>query len=577
VGLPILYIFLSFAAILGYRFFFPAERPPLPIFSLSWGLMGGILEGIRWFPTLVFSALMLPFGLRKQPQVKFPPFSPYFLEILRPSIMSAIIASTVYGLLFFLVLPIVQNHVMKLHSQGQLFTLAYDRALEHADRRDWPEAVQFLRVCEEIWPDNPEITNLGLKISIAYDQYLMTPSAHPVQEEVTVQEKAPLFKDDPRPVDAREALGLAETALAEARCYDAHWLASLAVRLAGPGSAEKTRAAALAGRAWNEVVSLAPSARDAEAYSLYRLKREGYEAMIGGEWIRGYYILRELSYHTPDDPDARNFLARCEEEIGRIAFFTDELDLGIGDLLIGAILSFPGRYEGRVAVRCSSLSAFPGVAYALGLELMTFNPQGELTGRVEAPYAKFLPVWVNGRERMVVLMRALDRLDKNTQWGPHWTGSQHSEIGDDQMILDIPYEDFLLITRVSRGADSLFMGDLFTAADRLGNYGFIPQVFQAEILRRLSNSALLLSLTIFALLLGWRFRAKEHLRFVWFPMLGVLPLVANGAVFGYQHIFDILEIGMILSLGFPLAVVISMTVSLILFVLALVLLAAQHG
>jgi hypothetical protein len=310
---------------------------------------------------------------------------------------------------------------------------------------------------------------------------------------------------------------------------------------------------------------------------LYRLKRDGYEAMIGEEWIRGYYILKELSRRNPEDPDARNFLARCEEELGRIVFFTDELELRIGEILMGPVFSFPGRYEGRAAVRCSSLSAFPGFTYVLGLELMTFNPQGELTGRVEAPYAKFLPVRVSGRERTVVLMRALDRLDKNTHWGPHWTGSQHSEIGDDQIILDVPYEDFLLITRISRGVDSLFMGELSIAADRMGNYGFIPQVFQAEILRRLSNSALHLSLTIFALLLGWRFRAKKHLRFVWLPMLGVLPLIANGAVYGYRHIFDDLDIGMILSLGFPLAVFISMAGSLILFVLALVLLAAQHG
>jgi hypothetical protein len=111
----------------------------------------------------------------------------------------------------------------------------------------------------------------------------------------------------------------------------------------------------------------------------------------------------------------------------------------------------------------------------------------------------------------------------------------------------------------------------------LGNYGFIPQVFQAEILRRLSYSVLLLSLTIFTLLIGWRFRAQKHLRFIGLPMLAALPLTANGVVYGYRHIFDVLEIGMILSLGFPLAAFITTAGGLLLFMLALVLLAAQHG
>jgi hypothetical protein len=579
VGIFVIYMIVSLAAILGYRFLFPAERPPLPIFSLSWGLTGGILEGIRWFPALVFSALLLPFGLRKQAPIEFPPFSPYFLEILRPSIVTAIIASTVYGLLFFLALPIAQNHELKLRSQGQLFTLAQNRAEGHADRGEWFEAIQFLTVCEEIWPESPEIEHLGVGISLGYDEYLMPRSDFPVNERMDIQRESPasIPPEGVGPVDAREALGLAERALEEKRYYDAQWLASLSERLARPGSAGQARAAALSSRAWNAAAALSPSAREAEAHSLYRLKREGYEAMVGGDWIRAYYTFNELSHRGPEDPDTVNFLARCKEELGKIAFFTDELELGIGEILMGAVFSFPGRYEGRVVVQCSSLTAFPGFAYALGLELMAFNPLGELTSHVEAPYAKFLPVRVNERDSLVVLMRALDRQDKNTQWGPHWAGSQRSEIGDDQMILDIPFEDFLLITRSSRGTALLFMGELFRAAERLGNYGFIPQVFQAEILRRLSDSVLILSLTIFALLIGWRFRAKKHLRFIGFPMLVGLPLIANGVVYGYRHIFTALEIGMILSLGFPLAVFISMASGLILFMLALVFLAAQHG
>jgi hypothetical protein len=60
-------------------------------------------------------------------------------------------------------------------------------------------------------------------------------------------------------------------------------------------------------------------------------------------------------------------------------------------------------------------------------------------------------------------------------------------------------------------------------------------------------------------------------------MLVILPIVFNGFVYAYRHIFSILELGMILSLGFPLAAFFLAAGSLVLFVLAIFLLAAQHG
>ncbi|MDR2258953.1 MAG: hypothetical protein LBE14_07375 [Treponema sp.] len=579
-GIFILYILCSLAVIMGFRFLFPERPSPLGIFANQWRLINGILTGINLFPALVFSALIIPFGVKDYRNTQFSKFSPQFLDMFKVPIITAISAVVVYGILFLLVLPVVRDYEATMYFQGRMFRLSKDRAAEYAAREEWFEAAQFIAYCERIWPESPETAALKTEISINYDEYLIITSETLAEERYHIQENPPPGPErtpgDRVPVDAAEALALAETALAEKRYYDAHWLATLGGRLARTGSTEKNRAAILASSAWNQVAALMPNVREAEAYTLYRIKRDGYEAMVSGDWIRGYYIFRELSGLTPADPDVVNFLTQCEAGVAGIAFFTDELKITIGEILTDAVFSFPGRAGGRGVARISSLSAFPDFAYGVGLELLFFDAAGGFSYKVEAPYVKILPIQVQGKPQLVFLMRALERQNKNVQWTPVWTGAR-PELGNDEVVLDIRFEDFFLMTRARRGVENLFLGELFNAAKSLENYGYIPQVFEAEILRRVFEPLVLFPLTILVIISGWRLRAQKQPRYMGFPMLCILPVVFNGFVYVYRYVFDTLEIGMVLTLGFTLTGVLLIAGILIFFILALILLAAQHG
>jgi hypothetical protein len=580
-GIFIIYILVSLALIMGFCFFFPPEPSPLRIFAAHWWLISGIITGITMFPALTFSALIIPFGIKNYGHIKIEKYSPYFLDMMKAPIITAISAVVIYGLLYFLVLPMARDDASTMRFQGQLFRIARNRAAEHAANREWPEADRFMALCEQIWPDSPETVSLKTEITIGFDEYRISASEALAEERYDIpvrQDPSPgPVPGDRTPVDAAEALVLAERALAEKRYYDAHWLATLAGRLARAGSTEMTRAALLASSAWNEVSAMMPTARETEGYSHYHLKRDGYEAMISGDWIRGYYIFKELSGLTPADPDIKNFLAQCEQGIAGIAFFTDELELTIGDILIGAVFSLPGQGRGRVVARMSSLSVFPDFAYGIGLEILAFNAAGEPSYSMEAPYVKILPLRVQGEERLVFLLRALDRQDKNVQWGPVWIKERQPDPGNDEIVLNMGIEDFLLMTRVRRGVGNLFLAELLNATKSLEDYGYIPQIFEAEILRRISEPVVLLPMTILVLIIGWRFRAKKQPRYVALPMVVILPVVFNNVVHIYWHIFTTLEVGMILTLGFPLAAVSLAAGSLVLFIIALMLLAAQHN
>jgi hypothetical protein len=587
-GISVAYMAVSFAVILAFRFVFPGETAPLENFFLPWRFARGIADFIDLFPALLMSALVIPFGFIIEDNPGFVRFSPRFILKIQGSILTAIIASACYGLLFFAALPIAQEAQSAMRYKGELFRMAKQRAEIHAAQNEWQEARRFLNICENIWYLSPPMERLRQRITIGVESI---PRGRYFGESAARATNAAAQRSAIR--DAPEALNLARAAFGEERYYDAHWLATLASRLARDGSMEAQEAARVASLAWDAVSSLAPGIRETLNYNLYNLKRQGYEAMIADEWIRAYYIFRELSEETPDDPDVVKFLAMSQQGAAGVAFFVDELEGGIGQNLTNVVFSIPlapsartvgsgatsgaTSFGGRAVLRAESLLTYPDYSYAIGLNLIAFDGNNTPLYEAQAHYAKFIPMTVHEKNRLVVLLRALDRYDENIRWEPAWEGSGRPDLGDAQIALEATYEQFLRLSSIPRRVESLFWEDLLAMGRDSGDYGHIPQVFQAEAIRRISGPMGLLPLSILAIIIGWRFRAATRPRFLGFPMLALIPLIFNGAaqiIYGFS---GVLGLALLLSLGYSLAIGILIGGSLILFVLSLILLAAQYG
>jgi hypothetical protein len=579
-ALFILYLFFSSLALLAFHYFFPGEAPPLPCFARSWNLIQGVFSLLSLLPALIMSALVFPFGLYPENEPEVTRFSPRFFQRLKGPVVASLCASLVYGLLFFVVQPMVQNFRADLKSQGLFFRLAHGRAREHADRGAWQQAAIFIDLCERIWPENPETGELRreAKVQLAeIEGREQMELAEALAEKDYWDSVLSGIPNQRKPVSAAEALSMAETAWREERFYDAHWLATLAEDLARPGSPELREAPRVAALAWNSMASLAPNARDRELYSLYRLKQSGYEAMLAGDWIRAYYIFLELGELSPGDPDVMNFLARSGREARKTAFFIDEIDMRVGESLAGAVFSLPvasPQGEGRGVLRFAALSVFDDYAYGFEAEFISFDPENRILSHFTAPYVKMLPFNLNSQRRTLMLMQVLDRHSRDNHWEPAWIVPA---AGDNQITLEIDYDTFHLLAQARGGMDDLSLGQIFNSAKSLEAYGYIPQVFQSEIIYRLSEPLFLLPMAILAIILGWRFRTLKRPRYAMVPMLFVLPLVFNGVVYFYRYILNILGIWTVLSLGFSSALLIYTAGAGILFVLSLVLLASQHG
>jgi hypothetical protein len=578
-----MYITASALLIMGFRFIFPGEDSPLPVFSRNWRIIRGALDLLTLFPALAMSALVVPFGLTAYEDYHTS-FSPRFFQRLTPPVITAICAAVAYSVVFFLALPLARDAETDMRYRGELYRLAKERARIHGRAGEWLEASQFIRVCDRIWPDSPELASLRTEADIRINE-------NEIREEDRREEARVRLAGERRsadlsslpgqrqPLDVTEALAQGEAAFNERRYYDAHWLATLGERLARTGSPEAVTAARLAAQAWNQIEAQRPNSREEQHYALYRLKRSGYEAMVAGEWIRAYYIFLELSGLTPDDPDAHNYLEACERGTRETAFFIDEMEVSLGEILTGALLSIPAADRGRVVMRISSLSASPDIAYGIGFEYMSFDAQSRPLAQARASYVKITPFTLDGRHKVLVLLRALNRQDEKIRWEPEWsfgagTGPRPDNI---QITLDVSYEELLLLLRIRQGFSDMQLPELFSTAKIIGADGYAPEVFEAEILNRLGTALFFLPLTIAIITIGWRFRAKSRARYLFILLLPVLPVVFHGLSRMARSVLNTAGIWLLLAMGFSNALAVYIAVLVVSFIVSLIVLAAQHG
>jgi hypothetical protein len=498
-------------------------------------------------------------------------------------LITAICAAGLYAVLFFLALPLAQNYEANLRYQGEIYHLAKERAQIHRQAGEWDEAYQFIRLCDTIWENSPEIAALRSEIDLHIDESFE--KRHWATDNTPARElnsaSVSAIPGQGQPMNASDAIAMGETALREGRMFDAHWLATLGGRLAKKNSLESTKAAQLAARAWNQIESLQPTRAQREAFAIYRLKRSGYEAMVSGDWIRAYYIFKELLTLTPRDPDAENYFKASEKGTKEVAFFIDEMEISLGETLTGVVFTLPGslnREKERSVLRVSSFSTLPDFAYGTGIEFMVFDSQSRLLLSLQAPYAKFLPITLDDQPQVLIMMRALDRNDKNKRWEPTWHAQGKTPYSPDtaQIILNVSYETFLMLSEMRQRLPSLYINALFAASAIAGETGYIAEVFEAEILNRLGACLFFLPMAVIVLIIGWNLRAKNSPRYLFVLSIPVLPLVFNGMTHLYRTVLNTVGISLIVNLGFSVALIVFIVILSLSFIISLIALAAQH-
>ncbi|MDR3356120.1 MAG: hypothetical protein LBO04_02920 [Spirochaetaceae bacterium] len=555
---------------------FDSETRLLDVFRIGNSLTRGLLDFTMFFPAIFMSAQLLPFRrVPPQKNVRYQHFSPEFFKLLRPQLIAAVLASIVYSLLFLIVRPLCSDYQVDIRTKSILFNEAKVKAILFSNRQEWTEASRFLLVCDKMWPGNAEIERLReiIGTGLARIQY----SRPPIPEK-PAGSGLDGIPEQSAPLNALSALNFAEKAFSEERYYDAHRLAVLAERLSVPGSGEAAQAMRLSGTVWNMIESQEPDAAELERRAIYRRKRDGYEAMNSGDWIKAYYTFSGLLTETPDDPDIQKFLDLSEEGLAQTAFFINEMDRRPGAELSRPVFSLPlFGTEGRAVMRLASLSSSSDYSYGKNLELAAFDSEQNPLYSVKAPYVKFLPLYIGDRQLTVVYLQAWNRDYEQMHWGPEWYGAPPENEPKNQLVLAINYEDFLLASIGREKLDGLFLGDIWSLAGRLAPYGYVPEVYQAEIVNSIVTPMLFLPLVVFILAIGWKLRGRKHRSLAIYPMFLALPIILAGLTFVIHSLVNTSAIFLVLSFGFTAALVICFFAAFILFVLGIIFLASPRS
>ncbi|MDR0550698.1 MAG: hypothetical protein LBG72_01630 [Spirochaetaceae bacterium] len=567
------------------------DRNLLPIFKMKTAFSSALLMWIDFFPALIFSALVMPFGLKPDFETPEKRFSPAFFNRLKPYIFSALASAAIFAVLILMVRPSLYNYRQQARVKSMIYKNAIEKAADYAKRDDWAMAVGFFAVGKKIWAQDPSTAELEQNILTGREMLVLK---KPEREGISGIAQPPdtkiegKSKNERKPVNAATALDLAVKALEEKRYNDANYLAELASNLAKPGSAIKSSAERVSQTAWRSISRMEMTADEERLNLMYHQKQTGYDALVAEDYLRSYYIFHELLFQIPDDPDVVKYHDVSRDGVLSIAFFIDEMEKSAGGEIEGAIFSLPRNTGGRMVVKADYLTTMENESYASRLEIAAFDGNNKPAFRVETPFAKIKPVNINGEERSLVLLRAVDRNSERVRWDPLWieaenaganTGGESGVPGGFQLILDINYGDFLL-TAMPAGSESLrsyYIGDFWNAAEALEAYGYAPEVFYAEILNLLGDALNFLPLAIFTILIGWRFRSRHRPPFAGLPMAVILPLVFNGLWSLASSNLKNIYIMLILCAGFTAALALSIAFAALLFLISMIILAFQHG
>ncbi|MDR2865101.1 MAG: hypothetical protein LBV68_05795 [Spirochaetaceae bacterium] len=548
----------------------PHEAELLPIFRLNAKFAKAFLSCIEFFPAIFLSALLIPF-LNRQDEHQG---SAAYFNLMNRALLCCFAGTLIFASLSLIAKPSLLAYQHQLYEQSKIYNTATIKAAGYIEKDQWREADQILRIGEKIWKDNQSIRELRLKVEIALDKLRYA------REGNGENAKALSGTSGQRTaLNAEEALEFAKQALREKRYYDANWFSHLAISVSVLESAVYKQAMNTASASWNAIASLEPDIQEERTYSRYREKRDGYEALVSGDFFRAYSIFKALVTKLPQDPDIQKYFKISEKALESIAFFFDEADLALGNEQSNVLFSLPADNSiegGRFVLRISGLTVFEDKAFGRNMELLAFDRENRPVFRLNTELVKIIPAYDGSTWKTQSLIYAVDRNNPALKKEPHWTMYRQDIVKHASIPLNLSYEDFMRAAAAQRSGEYFSVEELWKTA-QLDSLGFIPQLFYANILDSFYFPLLFLPLSIFTLIIGLKYCPKIKQSHTNVLMFFIFPLVIEFFLLIIERIVSLITMWAALSYSFIFACLICAASSLILFLFSLFLFAAQYG
>ncbi len=532
--IPVIFLFLVFGYIASLAYTFLQDIPVQLIepFLLSWRMHSVLLLFVNYLPAWqtagILTGYAVVFSTRKEPVRRW---SEVHIAWLKGAFTLCIVLSAVFVILSEGVVPLSLRTRETLVSRTADYTNNMELAARHITAREYAEAEIRIQFALAVWPDSSEA--LSLLERVRYSLALEAESLY-ADGNKTGMEDVSRYVLNPEGLSVISAIDLSREASSQMDWYAQHYYAMLAWRLASDTDPNKEYALRLAADGWNHIVegsALLSAKDDAE---LYRTKRDGYEALDAGDYLRAYYIFNDLSQAEKEsglrDPDVGRFLTLSRQGLLQQSFFIDEtLSVRAFESARDIVFTIktPGGLTDVVSMRGLTYAKNNNtdVWYIRDFEMARFDPVYSLVFRLAVPYAKMFPYRLSDEEAQPrILLRSVDRDRREIEVIPQILEGAMSEADSYSVLLEMPYRELNAVIAANRGFDTMTLAELTGFADRADRYGFSSRAVITHMLARFSDPFLVLVISILALTLGWKYRMEPYSFFkAWWVL--VLPLI----------------------------------------------------
>ena len=538
----LIHFVIGFGCCLIYVFFFK-KIDVLPQFLLSRKLAETSILFIRIMPSLLVSAVLIGyaiiFGICGQNTV--PRFSDILMRYLKEVLLILLLCLSLYIIFIEIASPLLAGYrrysELKTHDYYDLIKET-DVSLRNGDAE---KAYDKAKAALRIWKNNPEALQFLDKAKALHEAYVADNKQAPASE--TSSESA-----EPENLTAEGSLFISKRFMNKYDFYTAHYYAMRAYQLSADNAPYREEALRLAAQAWNQIEKGIAELTAEFDIRLYQAKKAGYEMIQQGNYIKAYYQFmsaqRMIEQNNPlkRDPDIDRFIDITQKKLLEEVFFIDEtaslpLFETVRDIHF-TVTDSGTRAAAAVMIKGLSYISNNGILEVYGRDcgITQYAADGTIIYRCRIPFIKLIPIEsTEGVPVLRMLFQAVDKQRDKVVLKPIVLEGTMPIERQASMLLPFSYGDFELIIAANKGEKSMTLPQLYAFRQHGAQYGFPAQIYNRELLARIIDVFLILIISIYMLVLAWRFRIPPHQQFkhTWalaFPFFFVLAagLVESG-------------------------------------------------
>ncbi|MEI6386131.1 MAG: hypothetical protein WCQ50_05805 [Spirochaetota bacterium] len=500
---------LLFGSAFAWAFFTHSATQIIPSLAVVWELSSAARLLIAWIaPAQLIAAVLALISLKGDQE---------------PPVASVMVPALVIALLLFALVsigsPLIENSLVTVQTTSQRFNTSLDTLREALDKGQTAEASLKYAELEAISPKDERLPPLARRLSARKSN-----ESRAIEEAVKSEAETTGNEASKDSNAAKEAWVKAQAAFEKADWYNAHWQATLALRL-DPGLVEAKR---LSARAWEEISKAAGlTSLDVERSRFYSEKLRGYGLLHSGDFVAAWHIFDSLSRQHDDDVEVRRYLKESLSGLRQTSFWRDEVDEAFRASALPRLFIRMKEDSGRETLLAAKEAAWTkDAAYLSEAEWLERLPDG--SGRiVRTRWAKI----VTGR----LYFMAAERNEAGKVWRPEVAAFAKDGSASSLAASSLAASGFA--AQAPASVEFAFTPDklrtiaalrsapeTLSALEILGVLGmpdsmtFNPEALLTEFLRRLGVAFALAASAIVGVVLGIRLRPSTRQRRA-FPVL----------------------------------------------------------